>query len=152
MGSSIMFVTHDMSVHAAIADRIGIVYAGRLVEEGPTTDVFARPQHPYTAHLIASLPRLGDPARRTGAARASRRTSAIRRPAAASTRAARWRSSGARRRSRRWCRAGAGRVACWRAGEATLDMSALLELDGVTKTFSTGGLSRPDQGPRRSRA
>jgi peptide/nickel transport system ATP-binding protein len=64
MGSSIMFVTHDMTVHAAIADRIGIVYAGRLVEEGPTTDVFARPQHPYTAHLIASLPRLGDPARR----------------------------------------------------------------------------------------
>ena len=53
MRSSIMFVTHDMSVHAAIADRIGIMYAGRLVEEGPTPDVFARPQHPYTAHLIA---------------------------------------------------------------------------------------------------
>lgn len=60
MGSSIIFVTHDMTVHAAIADRIGIVYAGRLVEEGPTLEVFRQPQHPYTAHLIASLPRIGD--------------------------------------------------------------------------------------------
>src|SRR5690606_35966087 len=51
LGASIVFVTHDMSVHAAIAARIGIVYAGRLVEEGPTLDVFRRPQHPYTAHL-----------------------------------------------------------------------------------------------------
>jgi peptide/nickel transport system ATP-binding protein len=64
LGSSIIFVTHDMTVHAAIADRIGIVYAGRLVEEGPTAEVFARPQHPYTAHLISSLPRLGDASRR----------------------------------------------------------------------------------------
>ena len=60
IGSSIVFVTHDMSVHAAIADRIGIVYAGRLVEDGRTQDVFDRPKHPYTAHLIASLPRIGD--------------------------------------------------------------------------------------------
>jgi len=60
IGSSIVFVTHDMSVHAAIADRIGIIYAGRLVEDGATQDVFDRPQHPYTAHLIASLPRIGD--------------------------------------------------------------------------------------------
>jgi peptide/nickel transport system ATP-binding protein len=64
MGSSIIFVTHDMTVHAAIADRIGIVYAGRLVEEGPTLEVFQRPQHPYTAHLIASLPRIGDTRKR----------------------------------------------------------------------------------------
>jgi peptide/nickel transport system ATP-binding protein len=64
LGASIIFVTHDMSVHAAIADRIGIFYAGRLVEEGTTAAVFARPQHPYTAHLIASLPRLGDLRRR----------------------------------------------------------------------------------------
>lgn len=64
MGSSIIFVTHDMTVHAAIADRIGIVYAGRLVEEGPTEDVFRRPQHPYTVHLIGSLPRIGDTTRR----------------------------------------------------------------------------------------
>ncbi len=60
LGSSILFVTHDMSVHANLADRLGIMYAGRLVEEGRTADVFRAPRHPYTAHLIASLPRLGD--------------------------------------------------------------------------------------------
>jgi len=65
MGSSIIFVTHDMTVHAAIADRLGIVYAGRLVEEGPTLDVFQQPQHPYTTHLIASLPRIGDSRKRS---------------------------------------------------------------------------------------
>jgi peptide/nickel transport system ATP-binding protein len=64
--SSVVFVTHDMSVHAAITDRLGIMYAGRLVEEGPTAEIFARPQHPYTAHLIDSLPRIGDLRTRKG--------------------------------------------------------------------------------------
>jgi len=58
--SSVVFVTHDMSVHAAITDRLGIMYAGRLVEDDPTGQIFARAQHPYTAHLIGSLPRIGD--------------------------------------------------------------------------------------------
>jgi peptide/nickel transport system ATP-binding protein len=49
-----------MAVHANTADRLGIMYAGRLVEEGRTADVFRNPRHPYTAHLIASLPRIGD--------------------------------------------------------------------------------------------
>jgi peptide/nickel transport system ATP-binding protein len=66
LGSSILFVTHDMSVHANLADRLGIMYAGRLVEEGRTADVFRSPRHPYTAHLIASLPRLGDSAPKKG--------------------------------------------------------------------------------------
>jgi peptide/nickel transport system ATP-binding protein len=60
MGSSILFVTHDMAVHANMADRLGIMYAGRLVEEAPTSELFAKPLHPYTAHLIQSLPRIGD--------------------------------------------------------------------------------------------
>ena len=59
MGSSILFVTHDMAVHANMADRLGIMYAGRLVEEAPTRAIFAKPLHPYTAHLIESLPRIG---------------------------------------------------------------------------------------------
>ncbi|QDY70710.1 ABC transporter ATP-binding protein (plasmid) [Qingshengfaniella alkalisoli] len=59
-GSSIIFVTHDMSVHATIADRIGIVYGGRLVEEAPSLELFRAPKHPYTTHLISSLPRIGD--------------------------------------------------------------------------------------------
>ena len=60
MGSSILFVTHDMAVHANMADRVGIIYAGRLVEEAPTRALFQAPKHPYTAHLVASLPRIGD--------------------------------------------------------------------------------------------
>ena len=60
MRSSMLFVTHDMAVHANMADRLGIMYAGRLVEEAPTHTVFAAPLHPYTAHLIESLPRIGD--------------------------------------------------------------------------------------------
>jgi peptide/nickel transport system ATP-binding protein len=60
LNASILFVTHDMAVHANLTDRLGIMYAGRLVEEGRTRDVFRRPLHPYTAHLIASLPQLDD--------------------------------------------------------------------------------------------
>ena len=52
MGSSFLFVTHDMGVHAAVSDRIGIVYAGRLVEEAPTRKLFQLPLHPYTQHLV----------------------------------------------------------------------------------------------------
>ncbi|WEJ57502.1 ABC transporter ATP-binding protein [Devosia sp. FJ2-5-3] len=64
MGASVIFVTHDMSVHANVADRVGIIYAGRLVEEGPTREMFFAPKHPYTAHLVASLPRIGDTTQR----------------------------------------------------------------------------------------
>ena len=64
IGSSMLFVTHDMTVHANIADRLGVMYAGRLVEEAPTADIFASPMHPYTAHLVASLPRIGEESRK----------------------------------------------------------------------------------------
>ena len=66
MRSSILFVTHDMSVHAHLTDRLGIMYAGRLVEEAPTADIFAQPLHPYTQHLIQSLPQIGDATTRKG--------------------------------------------------------------------------------------
>jgi len=66
LGSSILFVTHDMAVHANLADRLGIMYGGRLVEEGRTADLFRSPRHPYTAYLIASLPRVGDTAPKAG--------------------------------------------------------------------------------------
>jgi peptide/nickel transport system ATP-binding protein len=68
LGSSMLFVTHDMAVHANLADRLGIMYAGRLVEEAGTAEIFRAPRHPYTAHLIASLPRLGDTAPKEGLA------------------------------------------------------------------------------------
>mgnify|MGYP001165983305 CR=1 FL=1 len=60
LGSSVLFVTHDMAVHANLTDRLGIMYAGRLVEEGRTRDLFRQPLHPYTRHLISSLPQIGD--------------------------------------------------------------------------------------------
>jgi peptide/nickel transport system ATP-binding protein len=66
IGSSMLFVTHDLAVHANLCDRLGIMYAGRLVEEGRTADVLAAPRHPYTAHLVASLPRIGDVAPKRG--------------------------------------------------------------------------------------
>ena len=106
-GSSMIFVTHDLTVHANIADRLGIMYAGRLVEEAPTAELFANPLHPYTAHLVASLPRIGDARARSRRCPARRPTSPIRRRAAASIRAARsrWTSAGTRfRRSPGWRR------------------------------------------------
>ncbi|MGC8778067.1 MAG: ABC transporter ATP-binding protein [Candidatus Caldatribacteriaceae bacterium] len=58
--STIILVTHDMGVHAQVTDRIAIMYAGKIVEEGPTRDIFAAPLHPYTQYLIHSLPKIGD--------------------------------------------------------------------------------------------
>ena len=58
--NTIIFVTHDMGVHANIADRIGIMYAGKIVEEGTTEQIFRQPLHPYTQFLINSLPKFGD--------------------------------------------------------------------------------------------
>jgi len=58
--NTIILVTHDMAVHANIANRVAIMYAGRIVEEGRTKDIFESPMHPYTRYLIASLPMIGD--------------------------------------------------------------------------------------------
>jgi len=58
--NTIILVTHDMGVHANIADRIGIMYAGKMVEEATTEVIFGNPVHPYTQYLINSLPRFGD--------------------------------------------------------------------------------------------
>jgi peptide/nickel transport system ATP-binding protein len=58
--NTIVIVTHDMGVQANIADRIGIMYAGKIVEEAATEQIFGRPLHPYTQFLINSLPKLGD--------------------------------------------------------------------------------------------
>ena len=60
--TSLIFVTHDMAVHAHLCHRLGVMYAGRLIEEARTADIFRTPRHPYTTHLIASLPRIGQAA------------------------------------------------------------------------------------------
>jgi len=58
--NTIILVTHDMGVHANIADRNGIMYAGKIVEEATTEQIFSQPLHPYTQFLINSLPKFGD--------------------------------------------------------------------------------------------
>jgi peptide/nickel transport system ATP-binding protein len=57
-GTAIVFITHDMGVVADIADHVAVMYAGRIAEIAPVHDLFARPAHPYTALLLASVPRL----------------------------------------------------------------------------------------------
>jgi peptide/nickel transport system ATP-binding protein len=58
--NTILLVTHDMAVHANVADRVMIMYAGRIAEEAPTESIFNAPLHPYTQHLIHSLPMIGE--------------------------------------------------------------------------------------------
>jgi len=55
-GTALIWITHDLSVVASIADQVAVMYAGRLVESGPTADVLLRPLHPYTRGLLDSLP------------------------------------------------------------------------------------------------
>ena len=59
-----LMISHDLSVLADVSDRIVVMYAGRLVEQGPAGSVFTDPLHPYAAALSASFPRVGDPAAR----------------------------------------------------------------------------------------
>jgi peptide/nickel transport system ATP-binding protein len=61
---SMLYISHDMAVIAEMADVVAVMYAGRIVESGPTADIFARPVHPYTAALMASSPSLRGPRRR----------------------------------------------------------------------------------------
>jgi peptide/nickel transport system ATP-binding protein len=55
-GTAVMLVTHDMGVIAETADRVAVMYAGRIVETGPVADVINAPKHPYTVGLMGSIP------------------------------------------------------------------------------------------------
>jgi len=61
IGMSMLYVTHDLGVLSQIANRIGVMYAGHMVEIAPTAALFSQPRHPYTRGLIASIPRLDQP-------------------------------------------------------------------------------------------
>ena len=63
-GVGMMMISHDLSVLADLCDRITVMYAGRVVEEGPAEQVFSEPLHPYSGALSAAFPRVGDPAAR----------------------------------------------------------------------------------------
>ena len=58
LGLSMLFITHDLGVVAEVADRVVVMYAGRIVEEGPVLEVLKNPRHPYTQGLIGAAPRL----------------------------------------------------------------------------------------------
>ena len=66
MANTLVVVSHDMGVHYQISDRLAIMYAGKIVEHGPTDAIFNNPQHPYTQMLIQALPRVGDRSQRVG--------------------------------------------------------------------------------------
>jgi peptide/nickel transport system ATP-binding protein len=65
-GNTVLLVTHDLAVHANVADRVMIMYAGRIAEEAPTESIFNAPLHPYTQHLIGSLPMIGERSNKAG--------------------------------------------------------------------------------------
>jgi len=66
MENTLVIVSHDMGVHYQITDRLAIMYAGKLVEYGPTESIFNNPLHPYSQMLIQALPRVGDRRQRVG--------------------------------------------------------------------------------------
>ncbi|HZO77329.1 MAG TPA: ABC transporter ATP-binding protein [Solirubrobacteraceae bacterium] len=60
-GMALILITHDLGVVASVTDRVIVMYAGRVVEAGPTEDIFRDPRHPYTLGLMNSMPRLDSP-------------------------------------------------------------------------------------------
>ncbi|MEO6269991.1 MAG: ABC transporter ATP-binding protein [Lautropia sp.] len=68
-GAAIVLITHDLGVVAEMAQRVVVMYAGRKVEQAPVADLFARPRHPYTQGLLASIPHLGEASGGTGQGR-----------------------------------------------------------------------------------
>jgi oligopeptide/dipeptide ABC transporter ATP-binding protein len=63
-GMAVLLITHDLGVVAGRADRVAVMYAGQIVEEAPTLELFAHPSHPYTQGLFASVPRISGPVTR----------------------------------------------------------------------------------------
>jgi peptide/nickel transport system ATP-binding protein len=57
--TSVLFISHNLAVIAKMCDRVGVLYAGELIEEGPAGEVFAQPRHPYTVGLVRCIPRRG---------------------------------------------------------------------------------------------
>jgi oligopeptide/dipeptide ABC transporter ATP-binding protein len=64
LGLAVLFITHDLGVAAGLADRIAVMYAGRIVEQTSTAGLFEHPAHPYTEALLRAVPRVDRPSRR----------------------------------------------------------------------------------------
>jgi oligopeptide transport system ATP-binding protein len=70
----LILITHDMGVVADVADRINVMYAGRIVEKAPVHDIYATPSHPYTKALLESIPRVDLKGQQLTSSKACRRT------------------------------------------------------------------------------
>ncbi|MGP2490390.1 dipeptide ABC transporter ATP-binding protein [Mesorhizobium sp. PUT5] len=117
-GTAVLFITHDLAVVRQLCDRVYVMYAGRVVEEGRTADLLAGPLHPYTQALLRSLPELAEPKQPLAAIPGTVPTLL----GAISGCAFRWRCAHAQERcveTPPFVEAGAGghRAACWFAGE-----------------------------------
>jgi peptide/nickel transport system ATP-binding protein len=64
--TALILITHDLGIVARVADRVAVMYAGRVVETGTTAEIFAAPQHPYTRGLLACIPVPGSQGKRLG--------------------------------------------------------------------------------------
>ena len=121
LGLALLLITHDLGVVAEMADRVAVMYAGRIVEEAPVEPLFADPKHPYTRGLMASMPG-GEPARGCRRSRERCRRSGSCRRDARSRRAARTASSRVSRRAARrrpTARTAERSVKCYLHGPAT---------------------------------
>ena len=63
LGLAVLYISHDMAVIAQVTDTIAVMYAGKLIESGPTPEVFRHPRHPYTHLLLSSIPSVAGPRR-----------------------------------------------------------------------------------------
>jgi len=59
-GVSLLFITHNLGIVAKMCDRVAVMYAGRIVEQGPVREIFLQPRHPYTRALLSSIPKIGN--------------------------------------------------------------------------------------------
>ncbi len=85
LNMALILITHDLGVVADVADRIAVMYAGRIIEEAPVYDIYEAPAHPYTKGLLARSPGSTSAGRSSRRSRACRRTWRTSRPAARST-------------------------------------------------------------------
>ena len=118
-GTAVMLITHDMGVIAETADRVAVMYAGRIAEIGPVRDVVQHPHHPYTKGLMGAIPTLGPPPSGWCRSPAPCRASTPSRRAAPSIPAARTPSTAAASSAPRRCRPGQSEAACWLVAQST---------------------------------
>jgi peptide/nickel transport system ATP-binding protein len=139
-GAAIMLITHDMGVIAETADRVAVMYAGRIAEIGPVRDVVQRPQHPYTKGLMGSIPTLEGTGTRLAQIKGSMpRLTAIPQGCAFNPRCEKVQDRCKLERPNP-VRRGASEVACWLAAEADAGQAGgLISVPSMIGSETKGG-------------